>query len=82
MGKMAGKHFKLGVRGLVEEPSWGETRWSGTGVATLDRSPDQSPGGKSHIPTSQGTKGNQVGGPPGWRADQVAPLSKLAFLQT
>ena len=31
------------------------------GVATLDRSPDQSPGGEAHILKSLGTKGNQEG---------------------
>ena len=28
---VAGKHLNLGVRGPGEEPSWGETRSSGTG---------------------------------------------------
>ena len=47
MGKIlvAGKRLNLGVRGPGEKPSWGETRSSVVpGVATLDRSPDQSPG--------------------------------------
>ena len=44
MGKIlvAGKPLNLGVRGPGEKPFWGERRSSGTGVATLDRSPDQS----------------------------------------
>ena len=33
------------------------------GVATLDRSPNQSPRGEAHIPQSLGTKGNQEGWP-------------------
>ena len=41
---VAGKHLTIGVRGPGEKPSWGETRLSDTRVATLDRSPDQSPG--------------------------------------
>ena len=49
---VARKHSNLGVREQGEEPSWGETRWSGPGVATLDRSLAQSPWGESHIPSS------------------------------
>ena len=60
---LAGKRLNLGVRGPGEKPSWGETRSSVVpGVATLDRSPDQSPGVRPISP-STGTKGNQEGWP-------------------
>ena len=65
MGKIlvAGKRLNLGVRGPGEKPSWGETRSSVVpGVATLDRSPDQSPGVRPISP-STGTEGNQEGWP-------------------
>jgi len=40
---VAGKHLNLGVRGQGKKPSWRWKRSSGTGVATLGRSRDQSP---------------------------------------
>ena len=41
---VAGKRLNLGVRGPGEKPSWGRQDRVVPGVATLDRSPDQSPG--------------------------------------
>ena len=40
------------------------------GVATLDRSPDQSLGVR---PSVQELRGTRRGGPPGWSTDQVGP---------
>ena len=56
---------------LLEERRDREVPW----VANLDRNPDQSPGGETHIPLSQGTNGHQeeavLGGVPirwGWES--------------
>ena len=45
MGKIlvSGKPLNLGVRGPGEKPPWGRQDRVVPGVATLDRSPDQSP---------------------------------------
>ena len=61
MGKIlvAGKRLNLGVRGLGEKPSWGETRSSGTGGSHPGQESWSVPGGETHIPQSLGTKGNQ-----------------------
>ena len=61
---VAGKHLTIGVTGPGEKPSRGGGRqdWVIPGVATLDRSPDQSLGW-GPIPQSLGTKGNQEGWP-------------------
>ena len=59
---LAGKRLNLGVRGPGEKPSWGRQDRVVPGVATQDRSPDQSPGVRPISP-STGTKGNQEGWP-------------------
>ena len=56
------KRLNLGIRGPGEKPSWGKQDRVVPGVATLDRSPDQSPGVRPISP-STGTKGNQEGWP-------------------
>ena len=43
------------------------------GVATLDRSPDQSPGGGAHIPQYRNCGEPGEVDPPGWSTDQVGP---------
>ena len=64
MGKIlvAGKRLNIGGRGPGEKPSWGRQDCVVPGVATLDRSPDQSPGVRPISP-STGTEGNQEGWP-------------------
>ena len=60
---VAVKHLNLGVRGPGEKPSWGGGQDQLVpGVATLDWSPDQSPGGETYNPQSLGNKANQEGG--------------------
>ena len=43
------------------------------GVATLDRSPDQSLGVRPISPSHKELRGTRKGGPPGWSTDQVGP---------
>ena len=43
------------------------------GVATQDRSPDQSPWVRPISPSHQELRGTRRGGPPGWSRDQVVP---------
>lgn len=74
MGKiLVGEGGGEGTRreALLEERRDREVPW----VANLDRNPDQSPGGETHIPLSQGTNGHQeeavLGGVPirwGWES--------------
>ena len=64
MGKIlvVGKLLNLGIRGPGEKSSWGRQDRVVPWVATLDRSPDQSPGVRPISP-STGTEGNQEGWP-------------------
>ena len=59
---VAEKRLNLGIRGPREKPSSGRQDRVVPGVATLDGSPDQSPGVRPISP-STGTKGNQEGWP-------------------
>ena len=43
------------------------------GVATLDRSPDQSPGVRPISPSHKELRGTRRGDPPVWSTDQVGP---------
>ena len=43
------------------------------GVATLDRSPDQTPGVRTISPSHWELRGTRRGGPPGWSTDHVGP---------
>ena len=43
------------------------------GVATQDRSPDQSPGVRPISPSHWERRGTRRGGSPGWSTDQVGP---------
>ena len=43
------------------------------GVATLDLSPDQSPGLRPISPSHKELRGTRKGGPLGWSTDQMGP---------
>ena len=66
MGKIlvTGKRLNLGVRGHDQVVP---------GVATLDRSPDQSPWVRPISPSHYELRGTRRGGPPGWSTDKEGP---------